>query len=328
MKVGKLSSEDLESLIIKKINFKNEDIFLKPGVGEDCAAISFGDYACVLSTDPITGTASEVGKLAVHISCNDVASSGIRPLGLLLTIMAPESITKEELEYIMRQASEEADKIGVDIIGGHTEITTAVNRVVVSSTAIGKQLKSKVVKTAGAKLGDAILMTKSAGLEGTGIIAFEKEQELSVVMTQEQISYCKKMLDKVSVVPEGVICGEYGVTSMHDVTEGGVLGAIWEVCMASEVGCEIVKESITVEEVTNIISKHYDIDPLKLISSGVMLITVDGDRSESLIGLLEAEGIECAEIGRIVEASTGIVYKGTKEEIPSPESDELYKVVD
>ena len=160
MKVGKLSSEELESMIIKKINFKNDDIFLKPGVGEDCAAIAFGDYACVLSTDPITGTASEVGKLAVHISCNDVASSGIRPIGLLLTIMAPEGITKEELEYIMNQASEEADKIGVDIIGGHTEITTAVNRVVVSSTAIGKQLKSQVVKTSGARIGDALIMTK------------------------------------------------------------------------------------------------------------------------------------------------------------------------
>lgn len=327
MKIGKLSSEDLQDLIIGKINYKNDEVYLKPTIGEDCAAISFGDYACVVSTDPITGTASEVGKLAVHISCNDVASSGIRPIGLLLTILVPESTTKEELGYIMEQASEEADKVGVDIIGGHTEVTNAVNRVVVSSTAIGKQLKSKLVKTSGAQVGDGIIVTKSAGLEGTGIIGYEKEEELLTFMSLEEVQTCKEMLDQVSVVPEGVICGEFGVTSMHDVTEGGVLGALWEVCEASKAGCEIIEDRIIIKTVTQKISTFYKIDPLKLISSGTMLITVDDKKCDDLVALLNEKGIEATKIGRVKEKGFGLKFKDSQREIESPESDELYKVV-
>jgi len=327
MKIGKLSSEDLQELIIGKINYKNEEVYLKPTVGEDCAAISFDDYACVVSTDPITGTASEVGKLAVHISCNDVASSGIRPIGLLLTILVPESVTKEELGYIMQQASEEADKVGVDIIGGHTEVTNAVNRVVVSSTAIGKQLKTKLVKTSGARVGDAILITKTAGLEGTGIIGFEKEEELLSFMSKDEIQGCKNMLDQISVVPEGVLCGDFGVTSMHDVTEGGVLGALWEVCEASKTGCEIYNEHITVSPLTQKICDHYKIDPLKLISSGTMLITVEASRSNDLLSKLNGSGIEASIVGNVREHNYGLKFADCDRMVESPGSDELYKVI-
>lgn len=327
MKIGKLSSEDLQELIIGKINYKNDEVFLKPTVGEDCAAISFGEYACVVSTDPITGTASEVGKLAVHISCNDVASSGIKPIGLLLTILVPESTTKEELGYIMQQASEEADKVGVDIIGGHTEVTNAVNRVVVSSTAIGKQLKSKLVKTSGAQINDAIIITKSAGLEGTGIIGFEKTDELLTFMSAVEVQECKDMLDKVSVVPEGVICGEFGVTSMHDVTEGGVLGALWEVCEASQTGCEIYEKKIIIKSVTQMICDYYKIDPLKLISSGTMLVTVADKACDDLLDQLSEKGIEAAKIGNIKEKNFGLKFSNNQRKIDAPGSDELYKVV-
>ncbi len=160
METGKLSSENLQEMIIDQIKPIHSDILIRPGVGEDCSAVAFGDFACVLSTDPITGAASEIGRLAVHINCNDIASAGVKPMALMLTILVPPSTTQDELNMIMKQATEEASKLGVDIIGGHTEITTAVTRPLVSATALGKQLKDKIVTSSGAEIGDTVIMTK------------------------------------------------------------------------------------------------------------------------------------------------------------------------
>ncbi len=327
VKAGKLDSELLKEIVFNNLKTKREEVLVRPGIGEDCAVVDYGEYACVISTDPITGAASEVGRLAVHINCNDIASNGVEPLGLMLTILAPEGTTKEEIELIIQQASQEADQLGVEIIGGHTEITNAVNRVVISGTAIGKQEKSKIIKSAGAQVGDSIIMTKSAGLEGAGIIAYDKHDELKTVMTGDEIQTAQALLDQVSVVREGVIAGKYAVTSMHDVTEGGILGALWEVCEASKVGCRVQREAIRVENVTVKISEHYNIDPLKLISSGSMLITMKMNKKDALLKAFEASGIEACEIGVVTVSDKVIVENEYAQIIDPPESDELYKVV-
>lgn len=119
---------------------------VRPSIGEDCAVVNYGDYNCILSTDPITGATNEIGRLAVHINCNDIASNGVAPLGIMLTILAPEGTTVEDIDTIMEQAAKEADVLNVEILGGHTEITSAVNRIVISATAIGKQSASKLIK--------------------------------------------------------------------------------------------------------------------------------------------------------------------------------------
>jgi len=329
METGKLSSENLQEMIIDQIKPIHDDILIRPGVGEDCSAIAFGDYACVLSTDPITGAASEIGRLAVHINCNDIASSGVKPMALLLTILVPPETTPEELNQIMAQASEEAAKLGVDIIGGHTEITTAVTRPLVSATAIGKQLKEKLVTSSGSKDGDVLIMTKNVALEGTGILAFDKEVELRKVLSQQEMDLAKHMLDNISVIPEGVIAGTMDVTAMHDVTEGGVLGAVWEMCEASHLGCRLDKESLPLEEVTKKICDYFELDPLKLISSGCMLITIEEKKAEELLRALVKDGIESHIIGKMTKTPEVILLDGNDEVyVDPPEADELYKVVD
>lgn len=328
MKAGKLSSGQLENSVLGKIKTKREEVLLRPSVGEDCSAIEFGEYACILTTDPITGAASEVGRLGVHISCNDIASSGTSPVALLLTILAPEGTSIEEIEEVMEQASLEADKLNVEIIGGHTEITSAVNRIIVSTTAIGKMKKEEMIKTSGAKVGDLIVVTKSAGIEGTGIIAFDKEEELSSVLTDKEIEQAKSMLDEVSVVKEGLISGEIGVSALHDVTEGGLLGAIWEVCDASSLGATITYEEIRIEDITKKICKHYDIDPLKLISSGSMVIACPIDKLEKLKARFYEEDIKYSIIGKFIEEKDVFLsHEGMSERVESPDKDELFKVV-
>lgn len=329
METGKLSSDNLQEMIIDQIKPIHEDILIRPGIGEDCSAVAFGEYACVLSTDPITGAASEIGRLAVHINCNDIASSGVKPMALMLTILVPPSTTAEELNMIMKQASEEAAKLGVDIIGGHTEITTAVNRPLVSATALGKQLKDKLVTSSGSKPGDKLIMTKNVALEGTGILAYDKEDVLVDVLGIDELQIAKDMLDDISVIPEGVAAGEYGVSAMHDVTEGGVLGAVWEICEASELGCVLKRDALPVHEVTTKICSHFGIDPYKLISSGCMLITVEEGKTEGLMNKLDEKNIPAAVIGTMTEAK-GVFLNDGNEVMPvePPEADELYKVVD
>jgi len=328
MKVGKLNTNDLHRLINGHTGARRDEVIIRPKIGEDCSVIKFGDEGCILSTDPITGSASEVGKLAVHINCNDIASSGGEIVGVLLTILAPEGTPLEDLMAIMAQASEEAKKMNVEIVGGHTEVTKAVNQIVVSATAVGKEKLENIVATGSGRVGDKIIITKGIGIEGTGIIAFEKAEELSGVLMPEELKEAQHMMDKISVYKEGRIAGAFGVTSMHDVTEGGIFGALWEGCMASGHGCLIDLNRLPVAPVTRKICMHFEINPYQLISSGSMVITVVPEKSEELMALLEKNDVPCFEIGVLTEKNILFCDEtGRERQIPEPSSDELYKVI-
>lgn len=324
MKSGKLPSDVLEKRILSSFRFKREEVLVRSKVGEDCSVLDFGEYACVVSTDPITGASNEIGRLAVHISCNDVAANGVEPFGLLFTILAPEGTTLEVLQDIVRQAAEEAASLKVEIIGGHTEITPAVNRIVVSTTAIGRAAKDRVVTSSGAKPGDYIILTKWAGLEGTAIIAHDFEKRLRGRMDDALLESAQAMMGHISVVKEGMIAGETGATAMHDVTEGGVLGALWELAEASGVGLRIYRDKIPVRPETRAICEELGLNPLKLISSGCMLITCrDG---QGMLEALNREGIPASIIGEVVVEGRTLVDGEREVPIDPPESDELYKV--
>lgn len=159
MKEGKLNFDDLRNIILDSRKIKRDEVTIRNDVGEDCSVINFGDYEGIFSTDPITGASENVGKLAVHINCNDIASAGGEPVALLVTIMAPTSSSLEDIKNIMNEISEEAGKLNVEVIGGHTEVTSAVNKLIVSITVIGKSLKGASISTAGANEGDDIIIT-------------------------------------------------------------------------------------------------------------------------------------------------------------------------
>jgi len=224
----------------------------------------------------------------------------------------------------MQESGEAAAQLGVEIAGGHTEITSAVNRIIVSTTAIGKILKNKLVKTSGAKIGDAVIMTKYAGLEGTAILAKDREAELKEYLTSEQLESAKALSKQISVVKEGVLAGEFGVNSMHDVTEGGILGAAWEVAESSNTGIEIILDSIPVLGETQRICEYYKLNPYRLISSGSMIITCsDG---EALLKLFKEQDIPAAIIGKIIEKDRVIIENGRIAEMEAPGPDELFKI--
>ena len=330
LNVGKLDSQLLKDIVFKNIRYKREEVLVRAGIGEDCAVLDFGEYECVMSTDPITAAISEIGRLAIHITCNDIATNGIEPMGIMLAVMLPVGTTQTEVEEMMKQAGEAAESLGVEIIGGHTEITPAVNTPVIVSTAIGRSPKGHSKRGKEIQAGDWILMTKDAGIEGTGIIASDQEDRLAACLTKEEIEEAKKMLDQVSVVKEGVLAGHAGVLAMHDITEGGVLGAVWEICQVSGLGAEVWLEKVPVREVTKKICSLFDIDYMRLISSGCMLMIVDEEKKQGLVEKLTLENIKVTAIGRILGRENGIqlIQAGRRERIGPPESDELYKIID
>ncbi len=333
MSIGKLSNEDLNHFIIDEIKPKRSDILVRPGVGEDCAAIKFGDYACVVTTDPITGATEELGKLAVHVSVNDIASSGAEPVALLMTLLCPEGTALEDMQRIITDANKTANAMNIEIIGGHTEITTAVNRIVVSVTAFGNTLAEDIIMTSGAQYGEYLYMTKTAGLEGTAIIAKEKEEELKSVLTKTEIQDAQSFIEQISVLREGEIGKRLNVSAMHDVTEGGILGAIYEMCEASKVGCKIYNSKFAVDEITRKICEFFNINPLKLISSGSMLMSINKETAPAYEqAMIEAE-IPYSKIGVLTEELDRILIFGEEageeifDVIEPPVGDELYSVI-
>ncbi|NRT78074.1 AIR synthase family protein [Clostridium beijerinckii] len=324
MKEGKLDFEDLRNIILNNKTIKRKEVKIRNDVGEDCSIIDFGEYEGIFSTDPITGASENVGKLAVHINCNDIASAGGEPIGILVTILAPTSSTLQEINEIMKEINEEAAKINVEIIGGHTEVTSAVNKMVISVTVIGKNLKGKSVKTAGAQLGDDIIVTKTLGLEGTYILINDHKARIKKILSKEEIEFGSNLINKLSVLREGKIGGEFGVNSMHDITEGGLLGGLFEVAMASNKGFKIFKEKIPMLDITKKVCEEFKIDPLRLISSGSMLITTKN--GTGLIKLLNESGIEASIIGKICESGALLIDDDIEIEVEAPKRDELFNI--
>lgn len=326
MEVGKVSESVLKRSILKQIKHRREEVLVGPGVGEDCCVVGLLDgEVIVLSADPITGTKEMLGTLAVHITANDIASSGAEIIGILLTILLPEGFRESELKEIMKEAENVCASLNIEIMGGHTEITTAVNQPVITVTGVGKMPKTQIIKTAGALPEDEIVMTKWAGLEGTAILAKEKEAELLTRYNRDFINNGKNLSNMISVVPESKVGRRLNVRAMHDVTEGGIYGALWEMGAASNVGMEVDLTKIPIKQETIEICEFYDLNPYQLISSGVMLMITD--KANLLVDELKKEGIPAAVIGRITKGNDRVVINGDERRfLAPPKSDELYKV--
>ncbi|KOA18253.1 hydrogenase expression/formation protein HypE [Clostridium homopropionicum DSM 5847] len=324
MKIGKLSWDDLSKIIDNNKGNLRDEVRIRSGIGEDCSVVSFGEYECVLSTDPITAADNNIGRLVVHINANDIASCGAEPIGILVTVLSPPCSQLEDIYNVMREINEEAKKLNMEILGGHTEVTDSVNKIVVSCTVIGKAKAGKAVATSGAKAKDHIIVTKKLCLEGTAILINDYYDLVKGVLTDKEIKEAKAYVDSLSVVAEGKIAGEFGVNSMHDITEGGVLGALWEVAKGSSLGFKIYKDRLPISEITVKLCDLFNIDPLKFISSGSMIITCsDG---YALVDKLKNSGIEATVIGEVIQGAKILVDNNNEFNVLPPERDELFNI--
>ena len=327
MKTGKVPESVLKRSVLQQIHNRREEVILGAGVGEDCAILALPeDEVFVVSTDPITGTARDAGTLAVHVTANDLASAGAEPVAVLVSALLPAGTEEAEIRELMRQMETACEALHMEIAGGHTEITRAVNQPVLTVTGIGRVKRSRMITTGGARPGQDVVVSKWIGLEGTSIIAKEKETELLTRFPAHMIETAKRFDRYLSIVPEAATAGKSGVSAMHDVTEGGIFGALWELAERSGVGLEIDWKRIPVRQETIEICEFFEINPYELISSGSLLMVTDD--GFGLVRELEAVHISAAVIGKVREGNDRIVINGGERRfLEPPKTDELYRVI-
>ncbi len=306
---GKLPPNLLSKYVLSRVGIPDPSVIVGPSIGEDAAIIDIGGgRVLVIHVDPITGAVEFLGWLAVHIASNDIAVRGVRPRWLLSVLYLPENATEELIDRITSQIDMAAREVGAMVVGGHTEYTPGIARPLISMTAIGVAQRGRYVTTGGARVGDAVVMTKSAAIEGTAILSTDfKNVLLKLGVSEEIIKRGERFIEKVSVVKEALALAEAGLaTSMHDPTEGGLLGGLVEIAYASNKTIYIWEENILLAEETAAITGTLGLDPLKLISSGTLIATIPQDRVEEALKTLHSIGVEATAIGYVGEKTDSL----------------------
>ncbi len=325
LQTGKLDSDLLKSLIFGKIRYRNDDVKVRPGIGEDCAVVGFGEYDCIMSTDPITGTVQYIGRLAVHVTANDLAASGAEPVGIMLTALLPPETEEEAIRRMVQDAEAVCKELDMEILGGHTEITDVVKQPVLTASGIGFAPEGQLLDPQNVRPGDHLILSKWIGLEATSILASEHREQLLTRLPAELIDTAAGFAKYISVVKDAAAAKRAGVHAMHDVTEGGIFGALWEIAEAAGCGLTVDVRKIPVRQETIEICEYFDVNPYQIMSSGSMLIAApDGP---AVVIELQKQGIPAAVIGKITGGNDRILKNGENVRyLDRPKPDELYRV--
>lgn len=327
MKIGKLPESVLMRSVLKQIHHRRDEVMIGPALGQDCAVLELGEgEVFTLSSDPITGTVKDLGSHSIHITANDLAASGAEPVGVMLTLMLPEETQEAELRKIMQDAEATCSSLGMEILGGHTEVTNVVNQPLISVTGVGKVRKDHVLYTSQLTKGQDLVVSKWIGLEATAILAKEKAEQLRTVFSADFVGKAQSFSNYLSVIPEARIAMDFGVSAMHDITEGGILGALWEMAAGAGVGLDVDIRKIPIRQETVEICEFFQLNPYLIMSSGSMLIGVND--GAGLVRELNNAGISATVIGQAVEGNDRILRNGDEiRYLDKPQVDELYKVM-
>jgi len=306
--VGKIHMEVLEKLLLSYTR-SNGRVAVGAGIGEDAAVIEMGDGYLIAKTDPITCVTDEVGHYLVNINANDIAAMGGTPRWFLATILMPEGSSDEDLENIFAQISASCFDLGIIYCGGHTEVTTGVENPIVVGQMLGEAKKNELKPTTGAQCGDDLVITKTAAIEATAIIARERYEELRDVMPEEFLQRARNYLydPGISVVRDSLVVKNCeGVHALHDPTEGGIATGIYEMALASNLGVQVLGDEIPVSEETRILCSYFDVDPLGTFASGSLLIAVSPSATGEVIRKLAEADIAAKKVGELVEQERGM----------------------
>jgi hydrogenase expression/formation protein HypE len=335
MKPGKLNIEILKGLL-EKYTILDPQVIIGPQIGEDAAVIDLGkgiDHYWVVTSDPITFTTEEIGYYGVVVNINDIATRGAIPRWFLATLLFPEGRSEKRIiERVFSQIHDACHRFKISFIGGHTEITPGIERVILSGHMIGEVKKERLVKTSGARVGDLLLLIKGVCIEGTSIIAREKESELLARgVTPSLIRRAKRFIFHPGIdvfQAARVACAAASVHSMHDPTEGGLTNGIIEMALASQKEIEVDLRKVHIYEESRILCQEYEIDPLGVIASGALLLTVSPSDLSTLQKSFRRVSIPIQVIGQVKKGRPRVLaidQKGRREIQPLPR-DEILKI--
>ena len=318
---GKLP-QDLLRRLLARVEHTDRRVLVGPGIGRDAAAVAFGGRALVAASDPVTFAAEQVGWYAVHVNANDVACLGARPRWFLATVLLPDPSDASLAAAVLDQIRDACRDLGVELIGGHTEVAPGLDRPVVAGTMLGETARERLVTAAGAAVGDAVLLTKGLALEGTAILAREaRDALLARGVPPAVVDAAARLLFSpgISVVPEAATAAAGGaVHAMHDPTEGGLATALHELAEAAGVGVALDREAVPVLPETEAVCAALGLDPLGLLASGALLLTVPQEEAGRLTERLAAAGVRTTQIGRIIPAAEGTIMRTPAGPVPLP----------
>ena len=322
MDIGKFPPELLARLLAKE-SFPDPRVILGPKVGEDAAIIDLGDRYLVAKSDPVTLATDQIGWYAVQVNANDVACTGGIPRWFLATLLIPERFSEAEAEAIFDQILEACRAQEIALVGGHSEVTYGIDRPIVMGSMLGEVEPGRLIRTGGAQEGDSIVMTKGLAIEGTALLARDRGDDLRRAgVSPQTIAAAVTLLTDpgISVVKEARIAASVAsVHSFHDPTEGGLVTGLREVARASGLGLAIEETSIPILPPCQEICAALKLNPLGLLASGTLLMTLPAAQVPRLLAALAAGGIDGWEIGQIIAPEEGLIMIGYEGEVPLPE---------
>lgn len=327
MRTGKLPENVWKRSVQKQMKTKRKEIFSGAGIGEDCAVLSFGNE-CQTIIGVHTGhwPGKNMAKLAVHRSANSLAAEGAEPVAMDISILLPEGTEEETVKSIAGQIEAEGALLGIGTAGCGVEISGAVNCPVITVTGIGSRTKGRIISVKNIKPGMDVTASKWIGLEGTVFLAQNREEELLTRYPARFLGEAKRLERFLSVIPEAAVAGKSGVCAMHNVGEGGIFGALWELAEGAGVGLDIDLKKIPVKQETIEICEFYGINPYELASGGCLLMAAEN--GYDLVRELENQGIAASVIGKITESNDRVVINGEERRfLENPKADEIYKAL-
>jgi hydrogenase expression/formation protein HypE len=328
--MSKFSLEVLNKRVFPYLASNDPDVILGSKFGEDVALTQLGGNILVSHMDPIIGAVKNIGRLAVHVACNDIATSGTPPRWLQVLVLVPKKEDEDLLEIIMADIGRGAKETQTSIIGGHAGYSASLSRPLVAVTALGTLINLEPVYTKGAKPGDHVLISKGIPLEGTAILANDfSKAALKLGLTEEDLSEARQLMDQVSVIPEALIFAKHGATSMHDVTRGGLLETLLEIADLSNNCIRIDYEMIPISRVCDRFANAFGFDPLMMISSGTLVATIPPEHVNDAKQALRQAGIAYSDIGEVVSGEGVKILRDCEmlhyQEI-QPDKDELARI--
>ncbi len=331
--VGKLPPRLLETLLASIPQPKSSQLVVGPRFGEDAAVIAFGTKYLVAKTDPITFATERIGWYVVNINANDLATLGARPRWFLATLLLPEksstaALARSTFQDVLRACR----ALDVTLCGGHTEITSGLDRPVVVGQMLGEVGKSRLVKKETQRPGDVVILTKGVAIEGTAILAREKTAMLAKTAGGAVVRRAARLLFNpgISVVCDAMLAVRHAeVHAMHDPTEGGLAAGLYELARAGRVGLRVWKDRVPIIPETRTFSEILGFDPLALIASGALLVVASSRSAPRLLRAYSRRHISAAVIGEVCPEREGltIIEGGRARRLKVPARDEIARLL-
>ena len=315
--VGKVRKKYLEDVVLRRLGAKRGEVLVGPKHGVDNAVVRTGEGSVmIVTTDPLSiipPLGLEVSAwLSVHLLASDFATSGIAPMYAIVDYNLPPSIKWNDFSAYWKATHEELQKLGVAVVAGHTGKYEGCNLTIVGGgVLLGFGSEDRYVTSSMARPGDTVMVTKAAAIAATGILARVFPKTVESNLDTDILKRAQELLTRFSTYKDGLTASSYGVreegvTAMHDATEGGVLGALWEMASASGCGIEVEWRRIPVFDESRKICDLFKIDPYRALGEGSMMIAARPQHAGRVALALQAEGIECTLVGRMLEADEGM----------------------